>query len=226
MALVWAVKTHRAKELMVDASVMTENLTTADERAAEQHPTSQLILRAQQGDLHAFDRIIIMHQKRVVSVAWRMLGNREDAMDACQEVFIKAYRNLGRIDPDRDFSGWLYRITINVCHDQARSRNRRRQLSLEEAIEAGNIPEPASHHDTETSAILRQEQAIVSLALATLTEKERAAIVLRDLEGLSSDEVAVILGSSPATVRSQISSARSKIRLFRERLQKKGASKK
>ena len=208
---------------MVDVSVMKNNLTAAGEIADEKLLTNSLILRAQQGDLQAFDQIMIRQQRRVMTLAWRMLGNKEDARDAAQEVFIRVYQNLSKVDPDRDFSGWIYRITINVCRDLAKTRSRNSQLSLEEGIESGSLAEPISTDNTESMAIYNQEQMIIARALATLTEKERAAIVLRDLEGLPGDEVARILGSSPTTVRSQISSARSKIRLFRERWLKKGA---
>ena len=208
---------------MVDVSVMKNNLTAAGEIADEKLLTNSLILRAQQGDLQAFDQIMIRQQRRVMTLAWRMLGNKEDARDAAQEVFIRVYQNLSKVDPDRDFSGWIYRITINVCRDLAKTRSRNSQLSLEEGIETGSLAEPMGADNTESMAIYNQEQMIIVRALATLTEKERAAIVLRDLEGLPGDEVARILGSSPTTVRSQISSARSKIRLFRERWLKKGA---
>ena len=208
---------------MVDVSVMKNNLTAAGEIADEKLLTNSLILRAQQGDLQAFDQIMIRQQRRVMTLAWRMLGNKEDARDAAQEVFIRVYQNLSKVDPDRDFSGWIYRITINVCRDLAKTRSRNSQLSLEEGIETGSLAEPMGADNTESMAIYNQEQMIIVRALATLTEKERAAIVLRDLEGLPGDEVARILGSSPTTVRSQISSARSKIRIFRERWLKKGA---
>lgn len=208
---------------MVDASVMKNNLTAAGEIADEKLLTNSLILRAQQGDLQAFDQIMIRQQRWVMTLAWRMLGNKEDARDAAQEVFIRVYQNLSKVDPDRDFSGWIYRITINVCRDLAKTRSRNSQLSLEEGIETGSLAEPMGADNTESMAIYNQEQMIIVRALATLTEKERAAIVLRDLEGLPGDEVARILGSSPTTVRSQISSARSKIRIFRERWLKKGA---
>jgi RNA polymerase sigma-70 factor (ECF subfamily) len=152
----------------------------------------------------------------VVALAWRLLGNQDDARDAAQEAFLRVYKHLKKFDPTQDFSGWLYRIVVNVCRDLARKRHGN-VSSFEAEIEAGAIREPASPLDTEAAAMVAQEQAIVLKALATLTEKERAAIVLRDLEGLATDEVAKILGSSPTTVRSQISSGRAKIRAFRSR---------
>jgi len=128
---------------------------------------------------------------------------------------------LNKVDPARDFSGWLYRIAVNVCWDIARKRKGGVQISLEAEVEAGKMIEPAGPHNTETVAIHAEEQALIARALATLPVKERMAIVLRDLEGLPTEEVARILGSRPVTVRSQISSARSKLRAYRERWLKK-----
>lgn len=183
--------------------------------------TARLITRAKAGDATAFDQIIINHERRVISLAWRMLGNREDARDAAQETFLRVYRYLDRFDPAQDFSGWLYRIAVNVCRDLARKR-RGNHFSLEAEVESGAIVEPVSPHNTESAALLAQEHAILLRALSTLSEKERAAIVLRDLEGLPTEEVARILGSSPTTVRSQISAARVKIKAFRDRFLKRG----
>jgi RNA polymerase sigma-70 factor (ECF subfamily) len=182
---------------------------------------AQLIIRAKAGDKTAFDQIIINHQRKVISLAWRLLGNREDARDAAQETFLRVYKFFGRFDPAQDFNGWLYRIAVNVCRDLARKR-RGNVYSLEAEVESGAVAEPASPHDTESAAMLAQEHAILLRALATLPEKERAAIVLRDMEGLDTEEVARILGSSPTTVRSQICAARVKIKAFRERFLKRG----
>ena len=195
-----------------------------DERAAqdtEARPFDLLLSRARGGDLAAFDQIILEHQQRVLGVAWRVLGNREDARDAAQETFLRVYKHLDKFDQAQDFAAWLYRITINVCRDLARKRGRGNPTSFEAEREAGTLAEPVSSHNTERSAMHAQERAIVARALTTLSEKERAAIVLRDLEGLPTEEVARILGSTPTTVRSQICTARVKIKQFRDRWMKR-----
>lgn len=202
----------------MEIALMAEKIEGCDEAVSE--PDS-LIIRAKAGDTTAFDQIISGHQRRVISLAWRMLGNREDARDAAQETFLRVYRYLDRFDPAQDFNGWLYRIAVNVCRDLARKR-RGNHFSLEAEVASGAIAEPVSPHNTESAALLAQEQAILMRALATLSEKERAAIVLRDLEGLPTEEVARILGSSQTTVRSQISAARVKIKAFRDRFLKQG----
>jgi len=200
--------------LMADQARFDERAVT---HGPDVRPLNLWISRALEGDLAAFDQIMVAHQKRVIGVAWRMLGNSEDAQDAAQETFLRVYKHLHKYDPAQDFAGWLYRIVVNVCHDLARKRGRGNQTSLDAEREAGNFAEPVSPHNTERSAMHAQEGRIIARALATLPEKERAAIVLRDLEGLPTEEVARILGSTPTTVRSQISMARSKIKQFRDR---------
>ena len=180
---------------------------------------ASVIELAKDGDSYAFEQLITSYQHRVVATAWRMLGNQEDARDAAQEVFLRVYRHLRKFRSGEDFSAWLYRITINVCRDVHRRRGPQdRFASFESELELGNLPDGANADDVEAAAILSQEQAIIASALDTLSPKEREALVLRDLEGLSTEEVARILGSSATTVRSQICSARAKIKLYRDRL--------
>jgi len=189
------------------------------ESVTQQNTLALVIERAKAGDTTAFEQIVTCYQRKVVGVAWRMLGNQEDARDAAQETFLKAYKYLKSFDAEQDFSGWLYRIAVNACRDIARKRRNHDQFtSFETEHQAGNFDRLASRDDVEASAIQAQERALISEALKTLSEKERSAIVLRDLEGLTTEEVARILGSSQTTVRSQISSARAKIREFRARL--------
>lgn len=177
-----------------------------------------LIERAREGDRAAFDQIMISYQRKVVSTAWRMLGNEEDARDAAQEAFLRVYRYLNRFRQGEDFGGWLHGIVVNVCRDIARKRNRNHWFaSYESKQEAGELAEIESDDDVEAAAIKSQERAIIARALDTLSVKERQALVLRDLEGLTTEEVARMLGSSQTTVRSQISSARSKIKIYRDR---------
>lgn len=176
------------------------------------------IALAMTGERAAFDQIMILHQRKVVSIALRMLGNREDAMDAAQESFLRAYRYLNKYDQSQDFSAWLYRIVVNVCHDIARKRNRTgfTYFETDTENESKDKYEPVSHHNTESDAIFAQEQQIIAQALASLPDKERAAIVLRDVEGFSTEDTAKILGCSSSTIRSQICSARKKLRDYRK----------
>jgi RNA polymerase sigma-70 factor (ECF subfamily) len=176
-----------------------------------------LVTRACAGDEHAFERIMLATEQRVVSIAWRMLGSREDACDAAQEVYLRVFKYLGRFRAGEDFRAWLYRITINVCNDFARKQRARGLTQFSEIDStqdraAFETPDPAA--DPESLALQEQQFALIRYALQTLPPKERAALVLRDLEGLSTEEVAQALGSRPVTVRSQVSSARAKIKTY------------
>jgi RNA polymerase sigma-70 factor (ECF subfamily) len=197
------------------AAEVVETLRMTKNSAAESSSVAPLIHRARSGEREAFDQLMILHQRKVVSIAWRLLGNEEDARDAAQEAFLKAYKYLHRFDADQDFAGWLYRIVVNVCRDAARKRGP--VVSFEAERETNNLEVIDDGSDVEAGAIRAQEQVMVLEALETLSKKERAALVLRDMEGLATQEVARIMGSSQTTVRSQISSARAKIREFRER---------
>jgi RNA polymerase sigma-70 factor (ECF subfamily) len=162
-------------------------------------------------DLAAFERIVIEHQRQVYRTALRLLGKPEDAEDAAQEVFVRLHRYLPRFDNSRDLAPWLYRMTVNVCRDIGGRRARANFEELPEDIaDSGAAPD--------ADLIAAQRRRILADGLKRLGEKERAAVVLRDIEGLPTSEVARILGSSEATVRSQISAARLKIRRFAERL--------
>jgi RNA polymerase sigma-70 factor, ECF subfamily len=164
-----------------------------------------LLERAISGDVSAFEQIILRYERRVFSLAWRLLGRPEDAQDASQEVFLRAFRYLHRFDRHRPFEPWLMKMTVNVCHDLSKKRHAQPQGVINpDVLRAAGDP----HHELHTE----QQRTILYKALQELPEKERAAIVLRDIEGLSTAEVAEILGSSEATVRSQISSARLKIK--------------
>jgi RNA polymerase sigma-70 factor (ECF subfamily) len=202
---------------LTDAQEMSPS--TRDEEPADYF--AMLVTRACAGDALAFERIMLATEQRVVSIAWRMLGNRDDASDAAQEVYLRVFKYLGRFRAGEDFRGWLYRITINVCHDFARKR---RVTSVTRFEENDSGQEPAAAdvgrgaQNPETLALYAQQLALVRRALQSLPIKERTALVLRDLEGFSTEEVAHVLGSRPVTVRSQVSSGRAKIKIFCDKL--------
>jgi RNA polymerase sigma-70 factor (ECF subfamily) len=173
-------------------------------------PDQSHLEAAQAGDLAAFELLMRQHERLVLVTALRLLGVLEDAQDASQEVFLRLYRNLNKVGASGNLSGWLYRVTVNVCHD-AQSK-RRVSVPVEDADGL-----PALTADPQRAAIATERRRALEMSLRMLSEKERAVLVLRDLEGLSTEEVARILGTTEATVRSQISKARVKARDFLER---------
>jgi len=178
---------------------------------AAESPRAQLglIEAAKAGDLAAFETLMRQHERSVLVTAYRLLGSLPDAQDVSQEVFLKLYRNLAKVDASGNLAGWLYRVTANACHDVRRRKRPATPMEFAEDLRAvGPDPQQVS-----TEA---ERRRVLEMSLRMLPEKERAALVLRDLEGLSTEEVARALGSSEATVRSQISKARVKVRGFVE----------
>lgn len=161
--------------------------------------------RAAAGDAAAFEELVGLHERPVLRTALRILGRLEDAQDAAQEVFLRLHKHLPRLDKARDLSPWLYRVTVNVCNDFYRKKPRGRMVPMEDAER-----EPV----LQTGA---DERLILAEAIKALPARERAAIVLRDIEGLSTREVAEAMGTSEVTVRSHVCRARVKIVNFMRR---------
>ncbi len=180
---------------------------TEDELAglAESQKTG-VLQRAKAGDEAAFRELIDVYQRQVINTAWRMLGRLDDAQDAGQEVFLRLFRSLRKLTSEDAIRPWLYRVTVNVCRS-ARKRGVREPVAMEETYDP-----PSGDCGPEEAAETAQRMRWMMRALARLPEKERTALVLREIEGLSTKEVAEILDSSETTVRSQISVARTKLR--------------
>ena len=147
-----------------------------------------------------FERLVRLHERMVLGVAYRLLGRMEDAQDAAQEVFLRLFQKQKDIQGDP--KPWLYRVTVNICNDRYRKRT-----VIGEPDEQAADPKA----DALTTITLKERKRLLKDALKTLADRERAAIVLRDIEGRSTQEVARILGVEEVTVRSQISVARVKL---------------
>lgn len=184
----------------------------------EQRTTeAELIARARAGDGDAFAELVRPFEGKVYNLALRMCGNREDAFDLAQESFLKVYRSLGRFRGTATFSTWLYRIVCNTCLDQLR-RQRRAGIaaSLDEPVEAedGIVHREVADRTFEPEeAVLRTEvRREVIAAVRLLPAHHRLAIILRELEGLTYEEIAARTGTSLGTVKSRISRARSAVK--------------
>ncbi|MDQ2839447.1 MAG: sigma-70 family RNA polymerase sigma factor [Acidobacteriota bacterium] len=173
----------------------------------EENLLRRLIREAKAGDASSFERLVLMHQRLVLRLAQRLLLNREAAKDAAQDVFLRLHKKIGSVDEDRDLGRWLYRTTANICFDVLRRAKHDLTVDL-----VADVPDGC--RDPEQLAAAIQERQLILAALKDLSPRERQAIVLRDLEGYSSAEVAQILGSTETTVRSQISTGRAKMKNF------------
>lgn len=167
---------------------------------ATEELTLAILTRKAVPEKDAFERLLAAYERMVVGTAYRILGRREDAQDAAQEVFLRLYRNLDRIAGEP--KPWLYRVTVNVCNDYFR-----RRVATTELDEAHADPAPGPDH----ALSMDERKRLLMEGLQMLPERERTAVVLREIEGLSTRQVAEILGVEEVTVRSQISAARVKL---------------
>ena len=143
----------------------------------------------------SFDEVLRRREAQVLRTAFRILGNWADAEDVAQEVFLRLHRHGLDFASDGAAGAWLYRVTVNLCFDRSRSRRPSQEL----------LDLPSRERSAEAAVLMEEKKQRLMAALAMLPTKERAALVLREIEGLSTAEVADALGSSEVTVRSQIS---------------------
>ncbi len=168
------------------------------------HDERELIGRSRRGDLDAFEALVVAGQDRIYGLCLRITGNSEDAADAAQEAFVRAFQSLARFEGRAAFSTWLYRIAANAATDLVRRRAADPPLDLAEDC-------PAST-DTESEFDRRELWRRVHSALARLPLEFRVAVVLRDMQGLAYEEIASILQVPKGTVRSRLSRGRLALR--------------
>ena len=173
-----------------------------------------LVVRAAKGDTAAFEEIVRANEKIVFNLALRSLGNREDAEDATQEVFMKAYAGLSSMRGESKLSVWLYRITNNVCIDMLRRRRETVSLSHETDDGEAEFELPDERFDPVAITERRDLREQVSRALEQLPEDARRIFLLRELAGQSYAEIAETLQIDVGTVKSRIFRARKRICLL------------
>jgi RNA polymerase sigma-70 factor (ECF subfamily) len=174
----------------------------------------ELVRRAQRGERGAFDLLVLRYQHKVVKLVARLLRDPTEAEDIAQESFVKAYRALGSFRGDSAFYTWLYRIAVNTARNAMASRQRRPldyEADLSET-EQSAVDSRMRHGDTPEAMALSEEiHQTVNRAVAELPEDLRTAIILREIEGLSYEEIAEAMDCPVGTVRSRIFRAREAI---------------
>ena len=169
------------------------------------------------GDVNAYEALVKEYEKNVYNLALRMTGNSEDAADMAQEAFIKAYNSLTAFRGDSKFSVWLYRIVSNVCLDFLRSRSRKQTFSLSTENDDGEEVELDIADETHSPEQLLDRSLTrdaVRRGLAALPPDHREILLLREIQGLSYEEIADVLGLEAGTVKSRIFRARKKLCSF------------
>jgi RNA polymerase sigma-70 factor, ECF subfamily len=174
----------------------------------------ELVEASRRGDREAFRVLFERYFRRVVAIATGMLRNREDSLDVAQETFIKAYQNLRSFKGDSTFYTWLYRITVNLCIDAQRREARHARASGETGAPELLVSESANESpESDPYAILKNRElgARVIAALDELTAEHRAVIVLREVEGLSYEEISNVMQCAKGTVMSRLHYARKRL---------------
>lgn len=183
---------------------------------------TELVRQAKNGNTDAFEQLISDYQAKIYYIAFHMMGNEQDAEDAAQEAILKAYRYLSSFKEESGFYTWLYRITHNICLDMLRKRKRNHTHSTDlvkkdrdgqetEVQLVDDKPQP------EEELMSRQVQTDMQAAIAELKEHYRTVIVLRDIEGMSYEDIAAVTEISVGTVKSRLNRARESLRKIVEK---------
>lgn len=174
---------------------------------------TQLVEKSMDGDLDAFEELVLLFDKKIYNYCLRMTNNRSDAEDLAQEVFLKVYKNLKNFRKDSKFSTWIYRIAYNTCVDNYRKK-RLKLLPLNKIIdeEQQEIGIPSSDPLPEEQVISNEKYSLIKECIAQLKPRYKSAIILRDIHNYSYREIAEILGIPIGTVKSDISRARALLR--------------
>lgn len=178
----------------------------------------EIVQRVLSGDTEAFEALVLEHQNKVYSLALRMVGNEEDARDLAQDAFIRAFSSLSGFRGDSKFSVWLYRLTSNICIDFLRSRAKKRTVSMtwtdDEGDDAGELEIPDERFSPEAQLERTSVRESVQRGLESLSPQYRQILLLREVDGLSYDEIAQALGIEAGTVKSRIFRARKNFAIF------------
>ncbi len=187
------------------------------ELPAADAPESGLLQRCRQGDTAAFTQLVSMHERMVFGLAARILGDAEEAKDLAQEVFLQVYRTLSRFEGRSSVKTWIYRIVVNHCHNRQRFWRRRKRdqaRALEELTARDEARIAASHPagDPFEDLARRERARLVQRALGELSFEQRTILILREVEGMSCEEIGVALSLPIGTVKSRLARGREALR--------------
>lgn len=181
----------------------------------------ELITRSQQGDISAFNQLVLQYQQLVYTVALRMLGNPETAADVTQDTFISAMRAIQTFRAGSSFRAWLLRIASNQACDQWRRAHRHLQESLDKLTDEeeahtidvhSSLIATGSEVNPEESLLTHELQEVIQQGLQTLPLEQRVAVILCDIQGLPYEEIAATTQTTMGTVRSRIARGRARLR--------------
>jgi RNA polymerase sigma factor (sigma-70 family) len=177
---------------------------------------ARTIKAAQQGSISAFNQLVMAYQGTAYNVAYRVIGDRDAAADACQDAFVKAYKAINQYRGG-SFKSWLMRIVTNTCYDQIRYKSRRPANSLEDMTEnsGADSVKLVNGNERPEERVLRGElNDLLQVGISQLPEDQQIVLVLNDVQGFSYQEIAEIIDQPLGTVKSRLSRARRRLRDF------------
>lgn len=185
--------------------------------SAVQDEEESLLAGLRAGDEAAYERVVRQHSPRLLAVARRILRNEEDARDAVQDAFLSAFRSLERFAGAARFSSWLHRITVNAALMKLRGQKRRPERPITDLLPRfqpdGHPAEPVVPWEPAEKLLQREEtRALVRRAIDELPDAHRTILVLRDIEGLDTEQTAEHLGVGPGAVKTRLHRARQALR--------------
>jgi len=184
----------------------------------QMHKTDEeLIALAAAGDVDSFNQLVVRWERPMYALAYRTLGDPEDARDVCQETFLRAFKALRGFKGQAKFSSWLYRITLNLCRDWLRRERRAPALDPLETVTLVDADAADGGKSVEELVVRRDLSRLVEQAMSTLSEEQRTAIVLKEYHGLTFQEIADVLGCPLSTVKTRLYQGLSVLRRELER---------
>jgi RNA polymerase sigma-70 factor (ECF subfamily) len=192
----------------------------AEAAAIDNFPDDGKLVKAfQAGDSHVFDQLVRRHQDKVFNVCFWILGDYQEAHDAAQDTFIKAYKGLTQFRAESAFFTWLFRIAVNTCKNRLASaeyRSRKKMVTLDKPMDSDGAKRPLDIVNGSASPVQQLEQkermALIRTAIETLSPEQKEVVVLRDIQGLSYEEIARITRLNLGTVKSRLARARMELR--------------
>lgn len=165
----------------------------------------ELVARSMGGDHDSFNQLVLRWERPIYALAYRTIGREEDARDVCQETFLRAFRALPKFRGQAKFSSWLYRITLNLCHDWMRRERRTPVVQPPEDTDLADLQASTEPSESIEALVARKDLTRhVERAMALLPDEQREAIILKEYHGLTFQEIADLMGCPLSTVKTRL----------------------
>ena len=168
-------------------------------------PDEELVARSMGGDVDSFNQLVIRWERPIYALAYRVIGREEDARDVVQETFLRAYRSIGGFKGQAKFSSWLYRIALNLCRDWIRKKKRTPVMQAPEGVDVIEMAADVGPTESIEDLVARKALSeVVARAMAVLPDEQRTALILKEYQGLTFQEIADLLGCPLSTVKTRL----------------------